>query len=183
MAITFTGKDSGALIGLTDQYRLTYDVQTYFGIVEPDADVVERQVYANLPKVGLIPRSLPLATPDAVVITVRVEPGDVFRNQTVAKLAAAADFSNIDFRLGADFALGTDVDLTDVAFLGITPAKATDTTTPGTQPAPGDSIAQQQAAAKAKEKDPIQQFLQALTTIAVIAGIGLVAYIIFKFKD
>lgn len=180
MPITFDNVSPDKVIAYSDQYRLTYDV-AQIPFVPSRSDEVEANVYEALPKVGLVPRSLPLAISDDPVITVRVQPSDPLQNKTVRQLADVANFTGGDFRLGPQSFLGWDVELSHVEFVGSTGAGAIPS---GTSATPTDTTAQNTARQKAEEEgNTLDKVIRVLGLVAVIAAIGVGAYVIFKVTD
>lgn len=180
MPITFDNVSPDRVISYSDQYRLTYDV-AQIPFVPSRSDEVEANIFEALPKVGLVPRSLPLAISDDPVVTVRVQPSDPLQNKTVRQLADIANFTGGDFRLGPQSFLGWDVELSHVSFVGTTGQAGMPT---GTSPIPTDISAQNAARQKAAEEgDTLDKIIRVLGLVAVIAAIGVGAYVIFKVAD
>lgn len=183
MTVQFVGKQPSELIGLKDEYRLTYNLSgSFFGFDDAlNASGIESRLNNALPLIGLTVRSVPFATTGDSVVVVRVQPNDILVGSTVGRMADRADFSNFDFiTLGVDnLTLGTNIDLAKVEYLGQIGQSGIPT---GTTPIPSDAIAKQNADDANKEDtiwDRIEKVLKEVGIVAAIVGavvIGLVVY-------
>lgn len=179
---TFLGKSANATVDLLDQYRLTYQLTgSFLGFTEAlNASAMETRLMAALPQVGLVVRSTPQATSGDVVVVIRVQPTDMLAGFTVAQLANRADFSDIDFTLGFNFLIGSNVELSKVEFVG----KVGSGTLPsGTSSTPSDATAKDTEQQAAEDDSLAAQLRRAGAAIGVIALVLLVAYVVIKAQD
>lgn len=178
MSVKYLNCGPSTVVNLLDQYRLTYKLTGYSWLPDSvlNAAGVETRLMSDLPKVGLVVRSLPGATTGDAVVVIRVQPTDALQGKTVAQLADAADFSAIDLTLGFDAFLGVNVDLDTVEFVGR--VGSTGVTT-GTSSVPGDSTAIATGNASAAQDDiwaKLGSFLKG-AGVVILIGVGVYFYV------
>lgn len=168
MSVAFVGKAPNALVGMLDQYRLTYQLTgSFLGLDDSlNASGVETRLYTALPQVGVAVRSVPQATTGDVVVVVRVQPTDMLIGSTVAQMADRVDLSVVDFTLGFDAFLGANVELTKVEYLGTVGGSNLPT---GTGPLPSDAAAKETEQANAATRTVWDAFGDIIEKVGLLA--------------
>lgn len=179
---TFIGKSASDQIGLRDEYRLTYtlDGSVLFPDSALNASGVESRLITALPQVGLTVRSVPQAVSGDSVVVIRVQPNDIIQGYTVAQMADRADFSTFDFTLGFNFALGLDITLAKVEYLGQVGQGGLPT---GTTPIATDTTAKDAADKANKERDWIDKLADIAKGAGVVILILAAVYVYVKAKE
>jgi hypothetical protein len=182
MSVQYIGKPSSALLSLADQYRLTYQLTgSFFGFDDAlNASGIESRLYTVLPQKGLVMRSLPQATTGDVVVVCRVQPTDMLLGTTVGQMADRADLSSLDFSLGSDALLGTNVELSKVEYLGLVGNGAPTT---GTSPIPSDGTVRDNENAQAESNDLASQLIRAFQGLGLLIIVVGIAYLYLESQD